>query len=317
MQLYPISRKSASVALLLLVAILVASIVRYALSPFEVEVADSIYRERTITLVLAAMLAIYGGVIEGKMFPRSGLSKGYCTLPLPLYGLLSCGIFFAPDAIETIFVSVSLALSLYLLLRSLHSAGEKDSVFFASILLGLTILVNPSCVVLAGVIPLSIFILALSLRQIFLMVLGYVLPFAAASYAMWYGGGELWDFGRNVVEALSRERLMVVEQIPYVGLLMVLYVAIVLLGGMVYMALRPDKMFLLSRVRRALSLFVSVLFLTLSMLFLPSTDLSVFAVVAVPTTILLSMVLSFVPTNFSTIAYWVLLLLFVLHLFVA
>ena len=317
MQLYPITRKSASLALLLLVAILVASIVRYALSPFEVEVADCTYRERFVSLVLAAILIIYGGAIEGKMLVRAGLNKGYCTLPLPLYGLLSCGIFFAPDALATASVSVCFALALYMLLRSLHSAGEKDSVFFVAILLGVTVLIEPSCIVLAGVLPLSIFILSLSLRQVLLLVVGYLLPFATASYIMWYGGGEFWDLGRNLVETLSRESLTGVEEVPYLGLAMVLYVAVMLVWGVVYMAVRPDKMFLLSRVRRALSLFVLVLFLTLSMLFLPATDLSIFAIVAVPATILLSMVMCLLPANHATIAYWVLLLLFVLHLFVA
>ena len=317
MQLYPITRKSASLALLLLVAILVASIVRYALSPFEVEVADCTYRERFVSLVLAAILIIYGGAVEGKMLVRAGLNKGYCTLPLPLYGLLSCGIFFAPDALSTASVSVCFALALYMLLRSLHSAGEKESVFFVAILLGVTVLIEPSCIVLAGVLPLSIFILSLSLRQVLLLVVGYLLPFATASYIMWYGGGEFRDFGRNLVETLSRESLAGVEEVPYLGLAMVLYVAVMLVWGVVYMAVRPDKMFLLSRVRRALSLFVLVLFLTLSMLFLPATDLSIFAIVAVPATILLSMVMCLLPANHATIAYWVLLLLFVLHLFVA
>ena len=317
MQLYPITRKSASLALLLLVAILVASIVRYALSPFEVEVADCTYRERFVSLVLAAILIIYGGAVEGKMLVRAGLNKGYCTLPLPLYGLLSCGIFFAPDALATASVSVCFALALYMLLRSLHSAGEKDSVFFVAILLGVTVLIEPSCIVLAGVLPLSIFILSLSLRQVLLLVVGYLLPFATASYIMWYGGGEFWDLGRNLVETLSRESLTGVEEVPYLGLAMVLYVAVVLVWGVVYMAVKSDKMFLLSRVRRALSLFVLVLFLTLSMLFLPATDLSIFAIVAVPATILLSMVMCLLPANHATIAYWVLLLLFVLHLFVA
>lgn len=316
MQLYPITRKSATMALLLLAVILISATLRYTFSPFEIELADNPYRERAVSLLMAMLLMLIGGVLEGRMFPRSGLNKGYCTLPMPIYGVLSCGIFFAPDALATSSMSVCLVLALFLLLRSLHSAGEKDSVFFASILLGAMVLLNPLCIVLVGVIPLSIFILALSLRQTLLMVVGYALPFAAASYAMWYSGGELLDFGRNMVESLARTQMLSVEQTPYVAVMMAIYVVALLIWGVVYAVVRSDKMFQLARVKRALGLFVGVFFLSLSMFFLPSANLSILALLAVPTTILLSFVLSILPTNHSTIAYWVLLLIFVLHLFV-
>lgn len=316
MQLYPITRKSATMALLLLAVILISATLRYALSPFEIELADSPYRERVISLLMAMLLMLIGGVLEGRMFPRSGLNKGYCTLPMPIYGVLACGIFFAPDALATAFISVCFVLALFLLLRSLHSAGEKDSVFFASILLGAMALINPSCIVLVGVIPLAIFILALSLRQTLLMVVGYALPFVGASYAMWYGGGEFFDLGRNIVVSLARTQMPSVEQTPYVALAMMVYVVALLIWGVVYAVVRPDKMFQLARVRRALGFFVGVFFLSLSIFFLPSADLSLLAVIAASVTILLSFVLSILPANHSTIAYWVLLLMFALHLFV-
>jgi hypothetical protein len=176
MQLNAITRKSALMAILLLVAILVAVAVRYVVSPFELEVSDCEYRERIISIVLAIFLFLCGGIVEGKMLPRSGLSSGYCTLPIPLYGVLACGVFIAPNLLATAAASLAFAMAMHLLLRSLHSAEEKDSVFFAAILLGATTLLYPPCVVLVGVIPLAVFILALSLRQLLLMATGYLLP---------------------------------------------------------------------------------------------------------------------------------------------
>ena len=56
--------------------------------------------------------------------------------------------------------------------------------------------------------------------------------------------------------------------------------------------------------------------MALAMLFIPACDLSVLAIVAVPATVLLSLALSLLPVNHSTIAYWVLLALCALHLFI-
>ena len=316
MQLNAITRKSALMAILLLVTILVSVAVRYVVAPFEVELADCEYRERVITIFLAMFLLLCCGVVEGKMLPRSGLSSGYCTLPIPLYGLLACGIFVAPNLLATAVASLAFAVAMHLLLRSLHSAEEKDSVFFAAILLGATALLYPPCIVLIGVLPLAFFILALSLRQLLLMVAGYLLPLVGASYIMWYRGDDFLQFGRNLVEALSLPQMGEVASAPYMSIVLVSAVIVALIWGGVYAIVRPDKMFLLSRVRRALHLFLLVSLISMMMLLIPSCSLSACAIIAVPVAILLSFILTILPNNHSTIAYWVLLVLWVVHLFV-
>lgn len=317
MQLNAITGKSALMAILLLVAILLAAAVRYVLAPYEVELADSEFRGRTISFILAMFLFLCCGIIEGKILPRSGLSKGYCTLPIPLYGVLACGLFVAPDTLSAAAASLCFAEALYLLLRSLHSAGEKDSVFFASMLLGAMVLLLPPSIVLVATIPIAIFTLALSLRQALLMIASYTLPLLGASYIVWYKGGAILDFWQNLYSALMLPQMTDIATIPYLSVVFVAVVVLVLLWGTVYAVVRPDKMFMLSRVRRALYLFLWVSLLSLTMLFLPARNLSVCAVVAVPVAILLSFVLGILPNNHATIAYWAMLLLFVLHLFVA
>ena len=316
MQLNAITRKSALMAILLLVAILVAVAVRYVVSPFELEVSDCEYRERIISIVLAIFLFLCGGIVEGKMLPRSGLSSGYCTLPIPLYGVLACGVFIAPNLLATAAASLAFAMAMHLLLRSLHSAEEKDSVFFAAILLGVTTLLYPPCVVLVGVIPLAVFILALSLRQLLLMATGYLLPLFGASYIIWYRGDDFLQFGHNLVDALSVPQIGEIATAPYMSVVLVVAIVAVLIWGGTYAIIRPDKMFMLARVRRALHLFVWVSILSITMLFIPSCSLSACAIISVPITILLSFVLTVLPNNHSTIAYWILLALFVVHLFV-
>ena len=179
------------------------------------------------------------------------------------------------------------------------------------------VLLSPPCLVLALVIPIAILVLALSLRQALLMLVGYMLPLLGASYVVWYRGDEILDFGRNVISVILSPQMAAVENLPYLTIAIVLLVAVLLIWGMIYAIIHPDKMFLLARVRRALHFFVWVTLLTLLILFVPACNLSVGAIIAVPATILLSFVLGVLPNNQSTIAYWVLLALFVAHLFVA
>ena len=304
-------------AILLLVAVAVVAVVRYTQAPFEMELADSVSHGGALSMVLATILLIYCGIVEGKMFGRSGLGSAYSTLPMPIYGLLACGVFVAPNLLTAVAASLSFAVALFLLLRSLHNADEKDSVFFASILLGATALFYPPCVVLVAVLPIAIFTLALSLRQSMIMLVGYVLPFLVASYVAWYGGEPILQLGQNLADSLLVTQMAAIETLPYAAIALVASVLVVLLWGAIYSIVRPNKAFVLTRVRRALHLFLLVFLLSLTMLLIPACDLSACAIIAVPATILLSHVLGILPNNHSAIAYWTLLALFAAHLFVA
>lgn len=317
MQLNVITRKSAMMAILLMMIIIIGSVVRRALSPFELEVAYDVSYDGVWATVLAVITFIYCGVVEGKMFVRSGLSGAYSTLPMPIYGVLACGVFVGANLLATAAASLCFAMALFLLLRSLHNAEEKDSVFFASILLGMTLLLYPPCVVLATVIPIAVFVLALSLRQSMLMIAGFVLPTLVASYITWYGGKPFLGFGRELVASLLAPQAVQVGSLPYAAIAIVVAVVAILLWGVVYSVVRPSKAFVLARIRRALHLFFFVFLLSLTMLLLPACNLSACAIVAVPATMLLSYVLGLLPNNHSAIAYWVVLALFVAHLFVA
>ena len=148
------------------------------------------------------------------------------------------------------------------------------------------------------------------------MAVGYLLPLFVASYVMWYRGDDFWQFGRNLVETLATPQMGEVVNLPYVSIVCVVAVIAVLIWGGIYAIVRPDKMFLLARVRRALYIFLWVAFLSMAMLLLPSCSLSACAIIAVPVAILLSFVLSVLPNNHSTLAYWMLLILFIIHLFI-
>ena len=316
MQLTVITRKSALAAILLLVVVLVTTAIRSRIAPFGVELADGEYGERVVSLVVAMILMFGVGVVEGRIFPRSGLNKGYCAMPISIFGVLSCGIFVAPNILTTATVSLCFALAIYLLLRSLHSAGEKDTIFFASLLLGTTILLYPPAIVLVGVIPLAIITLALSLRQALLMIVGYILPPLMASYVVWYGGSPFRQFACNFADAITVEQIGEITNMPYMAIAMITSLSLFLVVGMIYAAVRGDKMFLLARVRHSLYLFVGATFLAMLMFCIPSCDLSALAIIAVPASILLGFVFSLLPNNISAIAYWLLLAMTLLHLFV-
>lgn len=316
MQLLSITRKSAAIALLLLVAIVVAATVRYHFAPYDVEMTSDTTHSAWY-LCLAVLMFFCTGSIQGRILSRAGLNFGHSSQPIPIYGALACGIFMAPEPLAVATAAFCFAEAINLMLKSLHNADEKDSLFFASMLLGVSVLCYAPCIVLFAIIPIAILNLSLSFRQMVVMVAGYLLPLFAASYIYWYGGGEFAEFWTNLFSQLSLSQEVAFRQIPYLALAMVVVVVVLLLGGGLYSTMRSSRITLSMRNRRALYFLLLVLMVALTMLLIPSTDVSMLAIVAVPTTLLLGFVLGVLPDNLSTIAYWVVLALFVTHLFVA
>lgn len=317
MQLTAVTRKSAMMALTLFVVMLVATMVRRIIAPYGVEMAGAEDTNGVLAAIVASVLFLGGGVVEGKIFPRTGLNNGYSTLPIPLYALLAFGVVLSSNIAVAASVSLLLALAIYLLINSLLTANNRDSVFFASMLLGIMALIYPPSVVLFVLLPLSVVVLALSMRHLLLMVVGYTLPFLASSYVSWYAGNEFLSFGEGLIENFLTPRMVPFVEIPYVAITMIVAVVGVLLWGAVYVIIHPDKMSRLTRVRRSLHLLIWSTVIILTMLFVPSCDLTLISILAVPLALLLSFMLGALPNNYSTIAYWVLLAIYAVHLFVA
>lgn len=315
MQLTALSRKSAVMALILLAVMISAAIYRRVVAPFSMELANGGEPEKLVQIIIAGVLFFGCGAVVGRVHPRSGLTSGYSALSMPLFALLACGIFVGPNMLIASSVSLCLAMALLLLLNSLRSTEEKDSIFFASLLLGAMVLIYPPAIVLSALLPLLVFILVFSMQQVVIMVVGYLFPFFVMSYVKWYTGANFWSVGDGIIQALKSAQMGELTQVPYIAIAIAGVTTILLVWGVIYAMFRGEKLIRMARDRRALHLFLWTALVALTMFFIPGWSLTIFAILAVPLSILLAFVLGFLPNNLSTIAYWVLLVLFVLHLF--
>ncbi len=317
MQLNAITRKSAMMALVLFVVMLVAAMVRRVVAPYAIELAEGEPMAGSFAFIVAALLFLGAAVIEGKTLPRTGLNSGYSTLPIPIFALLSFGVVISSNVLEMALVSFAFALAIYLLEFALLGVNSKNSVFFASMLLGGVAIIYPPAIVLLGMVPLVAIVLTLSFRHVLLMVVGYLLPMFSTSYVLWYTGSDFLALAKNLYEEFLTPHSEMFTEVPYVAIAMLVAVFAVLIWGVVYLIIHPDKAPRLARTRRSMHLFLWSTVLVATMLLVPACDLTFMSLLAVPLTILLSAVLSLLPNNHSTIAYWVLLALFAVHLFVA
>ena len=316
MQIDAITRKSSLPAILLLVVVAVAALVRMTCAPYDMEIAESPFRERTISVICAFLLLLATSLAVGRLFMSTGLSKSFCTLPIPIFGILAWGVAVPPQILSSMVAAFVFAMTLLLLCRSINRTDERNSVFVGGVLLGTMPLFDPIFVILVVAIPLVALLFTLNMRQIFIAVVGYLLPLFLASYVVWYGGGDIDDVAANITARLTMPREFAITHIPFGAIVLSVWVVAMGVWGIVYAILKPNKMFLVARLRRTLYLFVLLAVVMAAMLFVPNCGLSLLPVAAVVGAVLISFVLSLLPTRDSTIAYWILLALFVAHLFI-
>ena len=317
MQLTALSRKSAVVALVVLAVMIFAAMNRRLLVTFQMEHANGGVPLTVATLIFAGVILFAGGVIVGRSHIRSGLTNGFSGLSMPLFAIISCGVFVAADILMASITALCFSLAIFLLLRSLRSPDEKDSIFFAAMLLGVMVLLYPPTIVLFLMLPLLVFILVLSMRQVVMLLVAYFMPFLTVSYIKWYMGYDFGLVGLDVITDIKMPQMGAITELPIIAVAMGSLVLFMLLAGALHSFFRGNKMIRMARDRRAVHLFIWMSIVSLAMLLIPGCDLAILPIIAVPLSVLLAFILGFLPDNLSTIAYWVLVALFVLHLFMA
>lgn len=311
MQLNSITRNSSFMAMMLAVVIIIVAFVRYSISPFEVEIADSPYGDGAMARAAAAVMLAITALLTGRLASMSGAFKQMCTLSIPLYAVMACGVALSPDILAASVAGLMTLLGLLLMLRNLVVAGQKNAPFFGSLFFGVAALIYPPCIILGVVSAVSVLLLALSLRQAVISLAGWLLPLLMTSYVMWYMGSDFSTLAENFVDALSAPRIRI-ESVPYGAMALVVVMAVVMVVGA--MAHVPQASSLV-RMRRAISLLVVTMALLLATALLPGCGTALLPVVAVPASVLLAYSLYRIPNTLSIALYWLILVVAIIHIF--
>lgn len=310
-----ITRKSGFWAILLSIIIVVIAIVRASLAPYSLEVAESPFSVRVITKIIAGTLFVISGIITGRLFIRIGLSKSYCTLPIPIYCLLACGVALSPNLLTSAIVAVIFALAMLMLTVAIERGDDINRLFIGSLLLGALPLVSPNCIALGAIVIIAAILFTPPPKQFIAMVAGWLLPLCAASYIMWYLGEDILSLFRNLWQSISHNHAEL-QRVPYGAIAILTTILATLVWGFTLLIYKRNETLMLARIRRQLRLFFAVAVIAILMLFLPNYTLMPLSIIALPLSILLGFILSATPTNSSTIAYWLLLVITFIHLFI-
>lgn len=319
MRINSITRQSGMLATLLLLLTAAAEHLRMmSATPHAMEAAGCTAPASWAWSAVTVTVLALTGVIVGRTATKSGIFRNFCTLPIPIFGIISCGIFVSPDMYASSVAALCVAIGLSLFIRTLSKPDEKDSVFFGSLSFGAALLIYPPCTVFAALMPFMALVSFQSWRKIIISAVGFLLPFAAVSYIGWYAGGSLSGTAHSIAEwfepfSCTSAHSAVREGFPILATAIAAIVLLLVLVGIVQR--RIDRGTTLVKVDKSVHIISAVLILASAAFAIPRCTVAILPVIAVPASILASATLDRIKVETSTVIYWILLLLTAVHLF--
>lgn len=301
---------------MLAMLIAVGAYVRLSLNPMPIELAETAFLPRWIEIAAAIFMLLATSIVVERISVKMGALRGFSSLPIPIYMIVACGIFATPNALTASVASFLSAMGVMLLLHAYNHFGSKNSVFFAGLLLGATSIIYPPSVVFVLLLVVAVVQSPLNWRQSVVGFTGWLMPILAASYCYWYVGNDFKDVVEALYASLARtENTFPLAPFPVVSAILVGLVLITLMVGLVQ--INVNRYAMLGKARKAMTLELVLLVVLLGALFIPACGITILPMLAIPVATISTYALENLPSPLSTSMYWMLLLTYFLHLFVA
>lgn len=235
---------------------------------------------------IAIVLLLISGMMVGRSGVRFSLYPVGSNLPIPLYGLVACGILIGQNRLAEVTAAFVLLLSTLSFFKSYRNGFAIGLVFRGALFLGmLPLIYAPALPLPLMLIPAALFFRRTS-REVFVAVFGALFPLFVLCYITWAMGGDfldppvqLWDnmMGDSGFRILENTTLLS----PIVSGLVLLTVLCGIIFSLAHF--RP-----LSRRAKSILIYTTLLFVvTCALAPLPSATAGLTVIIALPAALLM------------------------------
>lgn len=235
---------------------------------------------------LAGFLLLFGGMCTGRMTVRYNLYAVSSCLAIPLYAVAAAGLATGGEYLAAFAVAALLALAVKNFGRAFCNGYGFDPLFRGSFYLGSLLLLYPPALPLALLLPLAIMLFRRTLRETVVALFGFLLPFLFFAYVDWGAGGRFWA-------AFVQTGMQFIHGTPFTTLLqtplprLALAGSLLLLDTLAILFLLADLYFVGTKARFILLYNIGVLALAAATLCGPAATSAAYALLAVPSAVLL------------------------------
>lgn len=235
---------------------------------------------------LTCLLIIITGIRTGHLTVRYNLYTMNTCIAIPLYGVLAGGLTAGIADLPMYAGALFLILSIKNFCRSYSTNYAFDAIFRGAFHLGILLILVPRTLPLVLLLPLAVFHFHRTFRELLVALTGLLLPVLVLCYVNWGAGNEfhapLWAMGGKLIEG---DWLRIFVDIPFGVQLLAGGAVLLLVFALQYFY--ADLYAVSSRSRSILVYHLEALLLIAAVACLPGASAGIFALAAVPMSVLL------------------------------
>lgn len=323
-----LSRQTPAASIFLMLLLVTAAFVRFAVAPYSDELivggaalpglwVDAFQSRFPVwgTLISAVIVAVIS-ITLGRLTSAFGLYQARTTISIPLYVVVACGIFIASDSLAVTLSAYFAMLMVRYLCGGYVRGTDLNYAFYAGICAALAPMFYAPAVSLVLLLPVAILMFGLSWREIVVMIAGLAIPLVVICYGNWFCGGTFSAPAIDLYDAVIRSNdytLWGSESV--VALAMMGFSLFVVFCGILSFA--GDKRSVGVRPRTILAFHIVTFVVACATFALPSATAGVLMLVALPASVLMPEVLVRLRDGMSNLIIIFLVLLMILHIFIA
>ena len=321
-------RQTPVVSILTMLLLIAAAFVRFAVAPYGDELVvgglallgewvDAFQSQHPVWgWVFSAMLTFATGVTVGRVATSFSLYRVRTTIAMPLYAIISCGLFISMNSLAVALASYFVAQSIRYLCGGYVRGTHLNYSFYAGLCLGMAPLFYAPASLFVLLLPIAIAMFGFSWREVVVMTVGLVLPLTVACYVGWLCGGEFMTPVQGVVEALvapSGYTLWASE--PVVALLMIGLLLFAVICGVA--AFAGDTRSVAVRPRTIFTFHIAAFVVALLAFALPSANVGLYSLAGLSASVLIPSMLVRLRKGVGDMLFVLFVILMVLHFFIA
>lgn len=259
-----------------------------------------------LSVIIWALALVVAGLNAGRYGVRLSLYPAYTLMAIPIFGTIAAGVMVSGDyLLSTVAMSVMLLATKYMQ-RCIMRTGSFGDLSLSMLYFGLLPLIYAPTAILYVALPIITLVARASWRDWIVTLASLALPLFAICYWNWCAGEAFLAPAKDIYEALTTP-----SEFHFFSVMNP--ASIVLLGTLIVMILCAisliisDKYSLKVKSRVVMRFNTLMLLLLVGLLFTPSASATLFALIAIPASMLVPLIFVRMGVGFTETLYRVML----------
>lgn len=266
----------------------------------------------TFSALIWGAFIMMAGMMVGRFGARYSIYPAYTLMAIPIFGAVASCIMISKDYLLSMCAALVMLLATKYIHRCVMRSKSFSDLSLSMLAFGILPLIYAPTAILLVVLPVIIFLVRNTWRDLVVTLASLLLPTAALCYWSWCAGNGFLTPAENIYETLLTPSEF--SLFSTLNPASVLLLGVILLMILCSISLIISDKYSLKVKSRAIMRFNSLLLIaTLSMLLMPSSTATTFAIIATPAAMLIPLIFVRLGVGFTEILYRVMLLLAALN----